>query len=327
MIIKTPEVSELTFAAPSVQSLVWQADTLIDWTTGAHYHLDGSTQGRSFHLAHPFDAAVALPDGGYSVVYTRLGTKGLVLRDGKIIREINRSFYWANAYEYPIALTRLTNGRAVIAHCPEHYNQLEIDDAETGERLTPSATRKPDDIFHSRLSISTDGRFLLDAAWHWHPVDGVRLFDLEDALKDPGHLDTDELLPSLYADKSAAAFDAHGNVLVSLDGDIDEERPLQEIQTYKPGVKTPRRTTVLSQPLGTLMPVGEHFVLGLYEHPRLIDLRNGSVLQAWPHINSGKQTSSILRGIEAPPVMAFDPVGQRWAVVNDDKLIVLAFDA
>lgn len=325
MIIKIPKVRELTFAAPSIQSLVWQADTLIDWTSGARYHLDGTTEPR-VHSPYPFDAATALPDGEYAVVYTRLGTKGVVLRNGKMLREINRSLYWAQAYEYPVALSRLSNGGAVIVHCPEHYNRLETEDAETGERLTATATRKLDDIFHSRLSISADGRYLLDAAWFWQPVDGVMLFDLEEALADAGHLDGRGCLPQLYADDSAATFDACGNILVSLDGDINEERPLREIQTYASGAKNAWRTTTLSQPLGTFMPVGEHFVLGLYNHPRLIDLRDGRIVQEWPHINSGKQTSSIIRGVEVP-VMAFDPAGRRWAVVNDNKLIVLAFDA
>jgi hypothetical protein len=51
------------------------------------------------------------PSGEFAVIYTRLGTKGLVLHRGKIIREINRSFYHADVYEYPIGLAALKNGR------------------------------------------------------------------------------------------------------------------------------------------------------------------------------------------------------------------------
>lgn len=195
--------TELRIQAPGVRSLVWDGDVLIDWVAGgARYGLDGEVAAADVCYAYPFDAAVALPSSGFAVIYTRLGTKGLVLQDGKTLREINRSFYRADVYEYPIALFRLASGRAVMAHCPQDYCQLDIEDLATGELLTRSSARKPDDIFHSRLAASPDGRFLLSAGWLWHPVDCVGLYDIEQALADPTHLDGSGICRQALADES-----------------------------------------------------------------------------------------------------------------------------
>src|SRR5690349_4418590 len=91
--------------AKGVKSLRWQDDFLIDWVAGGIiYHLDGKVQPRRVNYAYRFDAAVTSPSGRFAVIYEKLGTKAIVLDKGKVIREINRSFYYANAYEYPMVL-------------------------------------------------------------------------------------------------------------------------------------------------------------------------------------------------------------------------------
>src|SRR4051794_10682511 len=76
-----------------VRSLCWQGDELVDWVGGERYGLDGSVQRMQGGWGPFFDAAVANPEGKYAVIYGRLGTKGLILKEGKLLREINRSFY------------------------------------------------------------------------------------------------------------------------------------------------------------------------------------------------------------------------------------------
>ena len=176
-----------------VESLCWSGDSLIDWVSGGiQYHLDGRIDDPCVRFAYRFDSAVMSPDGRYAVLYEALGTKGLLLREGKILRELNRSFYHANTYEYPIALYTFPSGRTLLAHCPDEYCQLEIEDAETGQRLTQRKSQSPD-IFHSRLQFSRDGRYLLSAGWVWHPLDVVHVYDVTRALESPESLD--ELTP------------------------------------------------------------------------------------------------------------------------------------
>src|SRR6185437_17111881 len=45
------------------------------------------------------------------------------------------------------------------------------------------------DIFHSRLAVSTDGRHLLSAGWIWQPFDTVEIYDLPLALEQLRALD------------------------------------------------------------------------------------------------------------------------------------------
>jgi hypothetical protein len=80
------------------------------------------------------------------VIYERLGTKGLLLHEGRIVRELDRSYYHASAYEYPVALFNDPDGRVLLAHCLGNYCRLELEEAETGRPLTASADRKPSDF-------------------------------------------------------------------------------------------------------------------------------------------------------------------------------------
>src|SRR5262245_32839629 len=91
------EIERVTIPAVAVRSLVWRGDELVDWVDGCKiYRLDGSKTERRVSYAYRFDTAVASPGGRFAVIHERLGTKGLLLDDGKILREINRSFYHAH---------------------------------------------------------------------------------------------------------------------------------------------------------------------------------------------------------------------------------------
>jgi hypothetical protein len=254
-----------------------------------------------------------------------------VLRDGRLVREINRSYYHADAYEYPLTLLRLRSGREVLAHCPNEYCRLEIEDLVTGEPLTRSESRKPADFFHSRLVASPDGRYLASAGWLWHPMDAVSTYDVDAALADPTHLDGKGIGIGPWAEESSATFTSDGRLLVALYGVEDEEGHL------KAGARTELVTFDLNRPhkpsltridgrLGTMMAVGLRHILALYEHPRLIDLTTGEVVCSWPHIESGLQTSSILQGTPAdPPPIAMDRQGNRCAIADAAGITVLRF--
>src|SRR5262249_41385425 len=103
--------SRSVIPASHVSSLVWQGDTLVDWVHGGRvFHLDGTCQEPRIHWAFLFDAACATPDGRFAVIYQRCGTKALLLRGTKRLRELNRSFYHAHVYEYPICIWQARDG-------------------------------------------------------------------------------------------------------------------------------------------------------------------------------------------------------------------------
>jgi hypothetical protein len=296
------------------RSLVWSGDCLVDWAHGGdRLDLDGTVFTRPVYYAYSFDAACTSPSGDYAVIYTRLGTKGLVLHRGKILREINRSFYHAAAYDYPVAIGRLANGREVLVHCPEHYNRLEIDDIATGERLTLCEERQPPDIFHSRLSFSpASGRFL-SAGWIWHPIDDVRVYPIEETLADPRVLDQVGMLPAPGTEISSAAFLDEDRVAFW----TSEETFCDEEDFADPGLIRPSHLTLwdlnagkaihsvgITEPVGTTMTITPECVVGFHCHPKLIDFATGKVVERMESIDSGKQVSSICR--EPLPPMAID---------------------
>jgi hypothetical protein len=329
------DVRETRIDATAVRSLVWDGDDLIDWVAGGRrYGPDGKVSDPSVTYAYAFDAAATLQDSNYVVLYTKCATKGLVLREGKVVREIDRSFYLANAYEYPIVPFRLGSGREVIAHCPADYCRLDIEDLASGEILTASNERSPADFFHSRLAVSPNGRWLFSAGWHWHPFDAIYVYDIAAALADPIHLDGVGLgiAPDAWADECNACFMPNNQLVVAVNGMETNNADMEvadglpaEIQTYDlerreklPSVQTLER-------FGASMPVGNHHLLALYGHPRLIDLQQGSVVQRWPHIKSGMQPGSLLVGCEPSPPFAFDSIGMRCAVADEAGISVLQF--
>ncbi len=149
--------------------------------------MDGSTTSRTISWAFDFDRALLAPSG-LRILYAVLGTKGLVATARHQVRELNRSYYHAGAYEYPIAIGLLSDGTEVLAHCPDGYNRLTIETLSDGERLS-SAGNQATDVFHSRLQFSPSGRYLLSAGWVWHPVEIVTVYDMERALADDTYLE------------------------------------------------------------------------------------------------------------------------------------------
>src|SRR5471032_1923697 len=78
----TPSSTETRIAAPYIRSLDWDGDTLVDWLSGGErWTLQGEHTESNRRFAFSFDMTATLPGSGYSVVYKRLGTKGLLLKD------------------------------------------------------------------------------------------------------------------------------------------------------------------------------------------------------------------------------------------------------
>jgi hypothetical protein len=331
MLSPTPTFGETLIPAAGVRSLVWSGDTLIDWAAGgAMYHLDGSCTRAHVAYSYPFDAATTAPGSDHVVIYKTLGTKGLLLRNGQIVRELNRSFYHASIYEYPVCLAR-HGGRTLLIHCPEDHNRLEIEDAETGEKLTLRAS-EPADIFHSRLRPSPDGGRLLSAGWAWAPSDVVLLFDLAEALRRPEHLNENtQCVPDsppygLTEDSSACWQTDTTVVLAGARDDVNEViEPASGIVVYDVLSNAFHSAHTLESPPGTLLPIGSTHVVAFHEHPRLIRLADGAVEHTWSRIASGAQIGSIL-GTDLPPILALDPDSARFAIVQPDGIHVVALE-
>jgi hypothetical protein len=331
-----PQFREYQIAAKRVKSLQWHNGQLFDWVGGGNcYHLDGRFEPRHINYAYRFDLAIMSPSGEYVVLYERQGTKGILLYNGKILREINRSFYHADVYEYPIAFVRSEDGRELLVHCPDAYNRLEIEDIATGERLTAREDRRTEDIFFSRLASSPSHNYLLMAGWVWHPWDVIGVFDIQKALLDPTILDGVGEAPRTYAEIYAAAFlDDQTLVMVTSD-ETDEDKETDD-PLWNSGPQSIGYYDLLSQKflsvvraeetVGKIMSVGSRHLIGFYEHPKLFDCLTGAVVHRWLELATGKETSSIQRGIGKIPPYAIDTMHRRFAVAGTDSITVVEID-
>jgi hypothetical protein len=366
-------------------SLCWHKDLVLDVLGfGGAYGLDGTVTRPpiSRGYAYKFDSIVSHKD--HAVLYESHGTKGLVidLNSGSDLRELNRPYYHANDYNYPLALFSLPEGKEVLAHCPLEYCSLDLEDTLSGERLTKREYKSPD-IFHSNLAASSDGRFLLDRGWVWHPIDVLCVYDIERALKEPTHLDTTGLKTSCeFGDlwePETATFCGHKLVFSSfhegpLDDDMDgpqilmaEEGVLQEGPiddkkvrrvvaseleiTDKDGNPVNLGDTRRSVPdtqhllqvfdldsgkllssrqmpefLGRMMAVGDRHVLSLHDHPKLIEIMTGKVVQRWEDLFAGPETfqPSVMTGPKSKYFFAPDSAHNRFAIGKDGQVSIVS---
>ncbi|MCX5659714.1 MAG: hypothetical protein NTW19_08335 [Planctomycetota bacterium] len=324
------QIIEILLNSP-VESLVWNEGYLMDWVGGNRkIQLDGKDSGPRVIWAYRFDAAIQSPSGRYAAVYERLGTKAVLLDNGEHLRELNRSFYHANVYEYPIAFIQLPDGRELIAHCPEEYNRIEIDDVETGKRLTPKSDRKPDDFFHSRLSVSHDGRRLLSAGWVWHPFNSVATWLIQEALADSRVLDKACSPHGAGAEINCASFlDSDRNLMnSSIDADdfSDDEDTLfhkGSLAVFDLRSNTIESVAKTDQTLGTMLWLGDDRIASFYGFAKIIDLKTGKATFNWPDIMTGKQDSSIIHYLDSLPPIAMDSSGKRFAVASKDRITVV----
>lgn len=314
-----------------VKSLAWQHDGLVDWVRGGDAWLfDGTFVRGGWSWSYGrFDAAITDSTGRWVVVHERTGTAGIVIHEGTLVREIRRSCYFADAYPYPVCLLEHA-GRTFLAHCPERYDRLELEDVETGERLATSTARGTEiDIFHSRLAVSPGGTRFLSAGWVWHPADVVNYFDVDAVIANPALLDAPNGALSPRESSSAAWLDDDRILLGGPDALLRTADGPATLQPSGLSIYDTRSNDYvdfeLPFPPGVMMPVGTTHVVTFFRHPRLVSLATGAVIHEWPELDTGTETSSTAAGSENP-VLSLDPANARFAVAATRRIDIITID-
>ena len=317
-----------------LRALAWAGDDLIDWIGGRRVRVDGTVLEFGVGDAYRFDGTAALRDVG--ATFETLGTKGRLMRwNGRIregnyvplgfeeIRELDRSYYCAKAYAYPLCVFELPDGRPAIAHCPRVYDTLQIELLD-GTALT-HRDAKSEDIFHARLAASADGRWLLDNAWVWHPRSIVCVYDVARALVEPEHLSTSGLsldFGEAFEGEVEAATLSADRVVASGDADC----PMLSVAELPSGKNL--AAIRLSERLGTrLMAWGPEHVVALDDHPRVVALADGAIVHRWDDLDAGSRSQPSV-SLEAPtgPYVAVDPLRPRFAVADARRIVVIEYD-
>ncbi len=317
-------------------SLNWQGDRLIDWVGGGNlFYLNGDFRHSQRGYAYRFDSAIQSENGVYAVVYEKLGTKALLLKNGEIIRELNRSYYQAGAYEYPIAFLMPRKDEYAIVHCPNEYNLIEIEMVETGERLTSFEGRNPNDCFHSRFRVSPGRKILLNTGWVWHPYGICQLYNLAHGLRDNSVFDRYNNSVPIESEVCSADFLTDDLLVISStrEAPLDEEEAADVVNLQSGQLalfsieknKFLKKNNIQHTP-GTLIPLNERYVMDLYEYPKLLDMDSGQVIEKFEDINSGKQDLAIMHHIDMVPPVAFDRFNKQLAIANGNKIELLKFN-
>jgi hypothetical protein len=270
----------------------------------------------------------AVWSGPYCAAYDERGTAAALYDGDRVVRELPRNDELPGDYDYPLALGRLPDGREAVVHCPEEYNVLQIEDAATGERLT-TGSREPEDYFHSRLSLSPDGRHLLSVGWFWMPYGMARLFDVTLALTDATALDGEGLLPAhaTTAGEVTAGCWLDADRVVLATG--SERGPLSEpislparhlgVWSVSGGDWLHRAPVPDSDPGVLLLPRGDE-VISLHGHPRLLDPTTGRTLAEWPEVVTPLKPTCFGYDEVPTPVAAVHPDGTLLAVAVADGI-------
>lgn len=316
-----------------LQTMGWFKNTLIDWTSaGKQYFINGEIKEiGKYSYAFNFDSSIISDSGEYVVLYQKLGTKGLLLKNGEILREINRSYYQADFYEYPVAFVTAKIGKTYLIHCPSEYCRIDFEEVETGEIITKHADRNPSDFFHSRFEISPDNTTFISKGWAWHPFDFVEIFDIEECIQNPLLLDKSKLSPDVDAEICTASYINNELILIGSPNDTEpfNHEPSDKLKNGQIAIWNIRTNTV-TQIIkacftigGHLTAIDEKYAWDLFGCPKIVNYQTGQVEEKLEDIFTGQQVSSIIHHLDNLPKIAFNRQTKQVAISNKDKTEIL----
>lgn len=311
-------------------TIAWFGDSIVDWANaGRKYSLDNKVIQLG-HYSYGFgDAAIISEDGVYAFIYKRLGTKGLLLKNGELLREINRSYYCSGTYECPAAFVTLDETTYLI-HCPLAYNQLDFENVETGEIITNIKGRNPSDTFYSRLEISPDNRMLMSKGWNWHPLDVIKIFNIKDCIKNPMSLDESTICPNAYAEFCTANFITEDKVLIGSSEEIFDDEdikfPPKSIAVWDLKTDTFSDPIFVKAEFGNLYSINGDLAWDLYKYPKIINIKTGEIVDKDENIDSGNQCSSIIHSLNNYPQIILNRQTKQIAIAGDEKIEILTPD-
>ena len=306
-------------------------NTIVDWgAAGTQYFIDGRV--KQLHKEHHtlnFDGSINSADGKYAFIYQKLGTKGLLLKEGELLREINRSYYCADVYEYPAAFVTV-NDITYLIHCPMKYCQLDFENAETGEIVTNIPGRDAEDVFYSRLEISGNNKFLMSKGWCWHPVDVVHVFNINECLRNPSMLDRSVLSPDTDTEICTACFIDDTRILIGSSNEVFNAEADISLNNLPPKhiAIWDLETNLISKPIkvngefGNLFAIDKDRAWDMYLFPKIINI-TGEITDSDETIDSGNQNSAIINQDDKLPQIVFNRQTKQIAITGHGKIEIL----
>ncbi len=201
---------------------------------------------------------------------------------------------------------------------PNSYSQL-ILKCETGELVTNVLSRKPSDIFHSRLEVSDSGEYLMSKGWVWHPLDVINVFQIRDCFENPVLLDdVDHGFPNVGSEICTASFIDDSKILIGSSNEIVDNEKLFNLPSKSFAIWNFSKNTFSHQnkpdfDFGNVFSINEKLCWDIYRFPKIVDLTTGQIIDRAENIYSGEQKSSLLFDVDKQPQISFDKNKQRLA--------------
>lgn len=84
-------------------------------------------------------------------------------------------------------------------------------------------------------------------------------------------------------------------------------------------------TRELPEPVGRMMPAGPDHVVSFYDHPKLIEVATGKVVQRWEDLDAGpeREQPSAMMTPPGEPLLAMDPARARFAIGRRDRITII----
>ncbi len=315
----------------SVKTIDWFDNTVVDWNSAGTQYFENGEQKQLHKYHHGFtcDGSITSENGEYVLIFQKLGTKGLLLKNGELLREINRTYYQSSVYEFPAVFCTIKE-KTYLIHCPIEYCRIDIEDAETGEILTNKSQRDTQDFFHSRLEVSKDNKYLLSNGWFWHPFDMIELFNIEDCLSDANLLDKGKSPPNVTSEICSASFIDNNRVLVCtsseepMDDENEEPIPPGHLAIWNLESNEISKSVKINGEFGNIFAIDDEKCWDLYKYPKIINLKTGDIKDKIEEIHSGEQASSIIHHLKNLPKIAFNRETKQVVIAIDNKIEILS---
>lgn len=297
----------------AIHTISWLNDGIMDWAQGGmFYGLNGETsQIGQYYFAFKFDRSITSQDGQYAFIYQNRGTKGLLLKNGETLREINRPYYHAETYEYPAAFYTSPTGITYLIHCPMEYCRLDFEEVESGKIVTNIPERDEVDVFHSRLEISPDNKFLMVRGWVWHPLDVVQVYDIEACLQDPQLLDKYENYSANGPDESSIGAFINDDQILIESPYIEADEEQEDLLKFQLSVWDYKKQSIVkginvAGAFGNIVGIKDNLAWDLYQYPKIIDLQTGEIIDKLEELATGTQGSSIIHHLDQVPNIIYN---------------------
>ena len=270
-----------------MQTICWVDNTIVDYASaGKKYTLDGQVKELYKYTFGFGDTAITSSDGQYAFIYQKLGTKGLLLKNGDILREINK---------------QVTDDQD---RNPSDYFHSRLEISPNGKYLMSKGW-----FWHPWNDIR-----LFDIR---KCFDSPEELDKSEIYPNVGT----EICTASFIDENKVLIGSSDEE--EMNDELLENLPQKHIAIWDIELNQISKPIKIQSEFGNLFAINEKFAWDLFKFPKIIDLETGEIVDKDESLASGLQKSSIIHHIDKLPKVAFNRQTKQIAITKDENIEIL----